>query len=271
MRTKTFIIAVCILFSPGIALAAEMYTFEPIKRVISGDTFQLESGKKVRLIGADAPENEANRKAKEDSRRTGQDLDAIIKMGKMTIEWIKPRLEGKKIFLKYDVQKKDDRGAEWVYAYLYDVSGFYGGIVVRQLYDDVQSEWWELPERGSFIFINATIIKGGYATPVRNPPNVKYADLLEKSYLEGKEASEGLWNVDFFDVPCTKEGEKIGDCAGCIIRCCKGSMPMFDQVVEGKCQKISVPGSGGYCSSCGNNKCESNQLEDSCNCPEDCK
>jgi endonuclease YncB( thermonuclease family) len=259
------------LLSPAFLWAGEMYTFETVDRVISGDTFKLESGKKVRLIGVDAPENEVNRKAREDSKRTGQDLDEIIEMGKTTTEWIKPRLEGKKIFLKYDKKKKDDRGAEWAYAYLYDVSGFYGGIVVRHLYDDVQDEWWELPERGSFIFINATIIKGGYATPVRNPPNVKYADLFEKSYWEGQEANEGLGNVNYFEVPCTKEGEKIGACAGCIIRCCKGSMPIFDQMVDGKCRERPVPGSGGYCSHCGNNKCEAKQFEDSCNCPEDCK
>ena len=271
MRMKIFIIAACILFSPVSVRAAEMYTLETIRRVISGDVFKLESGKKVRLIGVDAPEDEPNRKAKEDSKRTGQDLNAIIKTGKTTTQWVKSRLEGKKIFLKYDKKRKGDRREELVYAYLFDVSTFYGGIVVRERFEDVQFDWWEVPERGRYVFINATIIKGGYATPVRNLPNVKYADFFEKVYREGKENSEGLWNVDFFESPCTKEGEKIGDCAGCIVRCCKGSMPMFDQVVDGKCQKLSTPGSGGFCSNCGNNICESDQLEDSCNCPEDCK
>ncbi len=248
-----------------------MYTIETVDRVLSGDTFKLESGKKVRLIGVDAPENEVNKKAKEDSKRTGQDLGAITKMGETATEWLKSRLEGKKIFLKYDKKKKDARGAEWVYAYLFDVSNFYGGITVRELYDDVQFEWWELPERGSYIFINATIIKGGYATSVRNPPNVKHADLFEKVYWEAKEANEGLWNVDFFETPCIKEGKRIGNCAGCIIRCCKGLMPIFDQAIDGKRGELPSIGSGGYCSDCGNNICESDQLEDSCNCPEDCK
>lgn len=269
MRNKIFLILICILFSTTTGFTAEYYVLETIKRVISGDTFQLENGKKIRLIGLDAPEIKANRKAKEDSRRTGQSLEAIIKRGKMTMDWVVPRLKGKKIFLKYDVQKKDNRGAEWVYAYLYDVSNFYGGIIERQGFD-VQFEWWEVPERGSYVFINGTILKGGYATPVRNPPNVKYADLFEELYWDAKEKSEGLWNVDYFEVSCAEEGKKIGNCAGCIIRCCKGLEPIFDQVVNGQCQETLVPGSGGYCSNCGNNICEKEHLEDFCNCPKDC-
>jgi hypothetical protein len=142
---------------------------------------------------------------------------------------------------------------------------------VRELFEDVQFEWFQLPERGAYIFINGTIIRAGYATPVREPPNTKYADLFDQVYREGKEAQEGLWNVDFFQVPCTEEGEIIGDCAGCIIRCCKPAMPIFDQVIDGRCTERSVPGSRGYCSHCGNNICESRHLEDECNCPMDCK
>jgi len=270
MRNKIFFILICFLFSPASRLSATVYTLETIDRVLSGDTFKLESGKTVRLIGVDAPESEVNRKAKEDSERTGKDLKDIIAMGKTTMEWIVPRLEGKKIFLKYDTQKKDDRGAEWVYAYLYDVENFYGGIIERERFEDVKFEWWETFKRGKYVFINATILKGGYATPTRNPPNVKYADRFERLYWEAKEAHEGLWNVDYFGVPCTKEGGKIGECAGCIVRCCKPSEPIFDLNIDGKCQETLVSGSGGYCSHCGNNICDKDQMEDSCNCPMDC-
>ncbi|MBN1869298.1 MAG: thermonuclease family protein [Candidatus Omnitrophica bacterium] len=271
MNKRIFLLSLCIVFYPVCAQAAEMYTMETVERVISGDTFKLKSGKKIRLIGVDAPENEPNQKAREDSLRTGQTLDELLKKGKAATEWVKSRLEGKRIFLKYDKKRKGDRGEELVYAYLYDEALFYGGIVERQLFEDVQFEWWQLPERGKYVFLNATIIKGGYATPEKIPPNVKYADWFERAFWEAKEASEGLWNVDYFEVPCTEEGRKIGICAGCLVRCCKPSMPIFDLVVDGKCQKEPVIGSGGYCSHCGNNICESEHLEDSCNCPRDCK
>ena len=79
MKTTIFLFLLCLLFLPVSGLEAGVYALETIERVMSGDTFKLESGKTVRLIGVDAPEDEVNGKAKEDSRRTGQDLDDIIK------------------------------------------------------------------------------------------------------------------------------------------------------------------------------------------------
>lgn len=271
MVNRAPVLILCALFITAPAFAAELYTLEKIERVISGNTFQLESGKKIQLIGVDAHEDEPNRKAKEDSRRFGKSLEEIVSMGKETTQWVKTQLEGRNIFLKYDKKQKGERGEELVYAYLYDVSTFYGGIVERHTYDDVQFEWWQVPERGGFIFLNATIIKAGYATPAIEPPNSKYGDELIAAYQFAKENHEGLWNVDYFALPCTEEGGKIGECAGCIVKCCGKAEPIFDLLVNGKCRKTPQPGSGGYCSHCGNKNCETEHLEDRCNCPRDCK
>lgn len=270
MNKRIFLLICGFVLYPLCVQAAEMYILETVKRIMSADTFELESGKKIRLIGVDAPENESSRKAREDARRTGQSLDALLKRGEAATEWVKQRLEGKKIFLKYDKKREGDRGKEFVYAFLYDVTLFSGNIVERERFN-VQFEWWKAPEKERYVFINGTIIRGGYATSVRTPPNIKYADRFERAFWEAKENSDGLWNVDYFEAPCTEEGGKIGVCAGCIIRCCKPSIPIFDLMVDGKCQDRSAPGSDGYCSNCGNNICESDYLEDSCNCPEDCK
>lgn len=43
------------------------------------------------------------------------------------------------------------------------------------------------------VFVNATIIKAGYATPITIPPNVKYADLFQELYEEAREQKMGLW------------------------------------------------------------------------------
>jgi len=270
MKNKILTALFIVCFSLSLAFAAELSKLENIQKVISGDTFQLKSGKKVRLIGVDAPEIEANKKAKEEAERTGQDVDAIVRRGKEAQEWVKTRLEGKNIFLKYDKKKKDSDGTDLVYAYLYDVSTFYGGIVYAQLFEDLQFEWWQVPQRGKFLFINATLVRAGYGLPVADPPNVEYASLFERAYQEAKENYEGLWNADYFSAPCAKEGEKIGDCPGCVVKCCKGLEPMFALSVADECQEFPLPGSGGYCSNCGNNICESQHLEDNCNCPKDC-
>jgi micrococcal nuclease len=271
MGKKTLLFLTCFVLWAGIARAGELYTLETIKKVIDGDTFELESGKKIHLIGVDAPEVEDNRKAREDAERTGQSVDQIIARGKAALEWVAHRLEGKKIFLKYDKKRKDRYGIEQVYAFLYDEALFYGGIVQRERFNDVQFNWWEPKERARYLFINATIIRGGYANTENDPPNLEYADEFDRLFWEAEEAAEGLWNVNYFEVPCVKEGGKIGVSAGQVVRCCGEAMPIFPQKVNGKCQDKPVVGSGGYCSHCGNNTCESQYLEDPCNCPEDCR
>ena len=43
------------------------------------------------------------------------------------------------------------------------------------------------------VFVNAEIVKQGYASLLTIPPNVKYADLFLKLYREARENRRGLW------------------------------------------------------------------------------
>ncbi|MDI6606193.1 MAG: thermonuclease family protein, partial [Candidatus Omnitrophota bacterium] len=42
-------------------------------------------------------------------------------------------------------------------------------------------------------FVNAQILKQGYASLMTIPPNVKYAELFLKLYREARENRRGLW------------------------------------------------------------------------------
>jgi len=42
-------------------------------------------------------------------------------------------------------------------------------------------------------FVNAEIVKQGYASLMTFPPNVKYADLFLKLYQEARKNKRGLW------------------------------------------------------------------------------
>ena len=75
-------------------------------------------------------------------------------------------------------------------------------------------------------FINATIIKAGYATPMTVPPNVKYADLFKELYAEAMKESRGLHEEEIRLGPfgsyldpnrstCRRE-----KCPGCYGPCC---------------------------------------------------
>jgi len=135
------------------------------KRVIDGDTIELESGERVRLIGIDTPEVHESNKLHRDSQRTGQDMRTIQELGKRAWDFTKKLVEGKRVALEFDVEKYDKYNRLLAYAYLKDGT-----------------------------FVNAEIIKQGYASLMTFPPNVKYADLFLKLYQEARANKRGLWS-----------------------------------------------------------------------------
>lgn len=140
------------------------YTDIYVKRVIDGDTLQLETGERLRLIGIDTPEMHESDKLYRDSQRTEQDIATIKELGRRAKEFTKNLVEGKRVSLEFDVEKFDKYGRLLAYVYLKDGT-----------------------------FVNAKIVEEGYASLMTIPPNVKYADLLLKLYQEARNNRRGLW------------------------------------------------------------------------------
>jgi len=135
-----------------------------VKRAVDGDTLQLESGERVRLIGIDTPEMHDSSKLNRDSRNSGEDISTIKKLGRQSYEFTKKLVEGKRVSLEFDVEKYDKYNRLLAYVYLKDGT-----------------------------FVNAEIVKQGYASLMTIPPNVKYSDLFLKLYREARENKRGLW------------------------------------------------------------------------------
>lgn len=140
------------------------YTSILVKRVVDGDTLVLADGQRVRLIGIDTPEMHESRKLDKDARRARQDKSVIQELGRRSFEFTRALVEGKKVKLEFDVEKKDVYGRVLAYAFLEDGT-----------------------------FVNAEIVRAGYASLMTYPPNVKYADLFLKLYQEARENRRGLW------------------------------------------------------------------------------
>jgi len=161
---------------------AENYTVE---RIVDGDTIVVTTpegkSEKVCLIGIDAPESKNNKKAKRDSERTGQDIEAINKMGQEATDYMEMVVSGKEVRLEFDVQDRDKYGRLLAYVFLDDP--------YTKFRESLPYTYW-LDES---IFVNATMVKAGYATPMTIPPNVKYADLFKELYEEAREEKRGLW------------------------------------------------------------------------------
>jgi micrococcal nuclease len=135
-----------------------------VKRVVDGDTLQLETGERVRLIGIDTPEMHESEKLYRDSQRTKTDIATIKELGRRAYEFTRDLVEGKRVSLEFDVEKHDKYDRILAYVYLKDGT-----------------------------FVNAEIVKQGYASLMTYPPNVKYADLFLKLYQEARENQRGLW------------------------------------------------------------------------------
>jgi micrococcal nuclease len=135
-----------------------------VKRVVDGDTLILENNERVRLIGIDTPEMHESDKLYRDARKSRRDARTIIALGRRSWEFAKKLVEGKRIRLEFDVERRDRYHRLLAYVFLKDG-----------------------------IFVNAEIVKQGYASLLNIPPNVKYTELFQKLYLEAREARRGLW------------------------------------------------------------------------------
>ena len=127
-------------------------------RVVDGDTFIIKmngSETKVRLIGVDAPESVApDFSGKENT----QD-------GKKAAEYLQKLIDGKNIYLEYDLDNYDQYGRVLAYVYLSDQET----MVQKKLLED------------------------GYAQVMTVPPNVKYSEDFTALQRQAREKGRGLW------------------------------------------------------------------------------
>jgi len=94
--------------------------FSFVKRVIDGDTVELENGEKVRYIGINTPESV-------DPRR------AVECFGKEASEFNKALVAGKKVKLVRDVSERDKYGRLLRFVYLEDGT-FINEVLIREGY-----------------------------------------------------------------------------------------------------------------------------------------
>lgn len=135
-----------------------------VVRVVDGDTIELAGGERVRLIGIDTPEMYKSKKLYRDAKRTKRDVETITAMGRKSYQFSKQLVEGQTVSLEFDVEIYDKYGRLLAYVYLSDGT-----------------------------FVNAEIVKQGYASLMTFPPNVKYVDLFRRLYREARENNRGLW------------------------------------------------------------------------------
>jgi len=121
-----------------------------VRKILDGDTIQLETGEVVRYIGVDAPELYL--------KEGGSEFFA-----REAAKYNKKLVLLKKVRLEYDAEKKDRSGRILAYVYVKNV------------------------------FVNAELVKNGYARAAIKPPNTKHKETFLDLQKKAMEEEKGLW------------------------------------------------------------------------------
>lgn len=130
-----------------------------VKKIVDGDTIELDDGKKVRYIGIDTPE-------------TKHPTKGVQCFGKEASEMNKKLVEGKDVYLVRDVSETDRYKRLLRYVYLPNPHS-----------------------TGEALFINKYLVEEGYAYSLTYPPDVKYSSLFTELQKKASEEHKGLWGT----------------------------------------------------------------------------
>lgn len=127
-----------------------------VTRVVDGDTFRVDngSGKEIKIRLIGVDAPEP--------RNNGRKLKGYF--GAESTAYLTKLLDGKTIRLEYDVSRYDRYGRTLAYVYLKDGT-----------------------------FVNADLVKKGYAMVMTVPPNVMHADEFVSLAAKARKQKRGLW------------------------------------------------------------------------------
>lgn len=134
-------------------------TFYKIKKFVDGDTFWIDDGseKGVKIRLIGVNAPESRKVFNKDKEFFGVEAK----------NYVYELLNGKRVRLEYDIDKFDQFGRTLAYVYLEDGT-----------------------------FLNALLVKEGYAQVATYPPNVKHTELFQKLQREARNNQRGLWKYE---------------------------------------------------------------------------
>jgi len=159
MQSRILFIIIIALLHPAIVNSADKndkYVFYNVKKVVDGDTFWIDDGSQTGLkirLTGIDAPESKNSRTKE-----------MAFFGREASDYLASLITGKRVRLEYDAGQFDKYGRTLAYVYLEDGT-----------------------------FVNATLVKNGYATAMTVPPNVKYSDTFLKLERKARNHKKGLW------------------------------------------------------------------------------
>lgn len=140
---------------------------DSVKPLSAAELRALPRARVVRAIDGDTIELRGGERIRLIGVNTPESVDPrrpVQVYGKEAGEFTRRMVEGKDVRLEFDVERKDRYGRGLAYVFLPDGT-----------------------------FVNAELVRLGFAQAYRYPPNVRYADLFHGLQQEARDANRGLW------------------------------------------------------------------------------
>jgi micrococcal nuclease len=156
-RTFFFLLAAALALALGACGSASSPSSPDtaaVRRVVDGDTILLTSGERVRFIGVDTPE----------TVKPGAPVECY---GRRASLFNHALLDGRRVRLVYDAERRDRYGRLLAYVYRADDG----------------------------LFVNAELVRRGYARTLTIRPNTRYAARFAALADAAAAAGRGLWRA----------------------------------------------------------------------------
>lgn len=157
-----------------------------VEGVADGDTIDISKDRRVDLIGIDTPEAGHGGKLYSDAKFYHKDIYEVMGMGKAAKLFLRSLLQDREVRLEFDETITDKKARQRVFVYLPVCKG-------DCQYQPVEGFEYIKLDDGTYIFVNATMLKSGYARVKDTESNPKYRDLFITLYKEAGERGTGFW------------------------------------------------------------------------------
>ena len=136
-----------------------------VEKILSPDLILLKSQEKIRLIGVKAPKTPKKKKVKRNEYNIilKEEASPLVSLYDRAFLFSRKLMEGKYVRIEFDIQRRGDDFCSIAYAFLEDGT-----------------------------FVNAEILRNGYADLSIVQPNTKYEKELRAAYQEAREEKRGL-------------------------------------------------------------------------------
>ncbi len=162
-----------------------------VKSVRSGESFSLESGGRVMLRDIETPEPKDGIKARKQRHVFNSSLAELLEIGMMAKVFLEEFVKGQEVLLEFSGAEKDQYERYQAYVWFRPKTE-HVSLLVNEDYI------WSFKENGNgemniYVFLNALLLREGFARVEVKMPKAMYYDLFLKLEKEARENKRGIW------------------------------------------------------------------------------